>query len=349
MILGAVYAVISAATFAFNNASLRRGVISSTVFQALAITVPMGVPLFFLAALVTGQLSKILEFNSISLVCLSAAGIFHFVWGRYCGYRAIKAMGSNLAAPVQSANLVIALTLAIVLLDETMTALKILGLGLIIIGNVIAIPSKKQRDQLKTRVQPNQDKSERDSPSSIIRESGNSAATQTPEFKPNLTEGYTWALLSATGYGISPVLVRQGMDGMTGSALAAGFISYLAAGLFFCLFLIPRGRIQHVISMDRRAIPWFTYSGFFGFLAQMFRYLALSVAPVTVVAPIQRITGIFRIIFSSLLNPGHEVMNFRLIFGTMVSIAGAIALAMSVDLVTDWINLPTDLLNWQWP
>ena len=53
--LGVVLAALSAATFAFNNASARRGVLTGSVAQALAITVPIGVPMFLLAALTTGQ------------------------------------------------------------------------------------------------------------------------------------------------------------------------------------------------------------------------------------------------------------------------------------------------------
>ncbi len=54
--LGAFFAIISAATFGFNTATVRRGVLSGSVFQAIAITVPMGVPLFLVAALAAGQL-----------------------------------------------------------------------------------------------------------------------------------------------------------------------------------------------------------------------------------------------------------------------------------------------------
>ena len=46
--LGGLFALLSAATFALNQASARRGVLHGTVLQALCITVPMGVP-FFLA------------------------------------------------------------------------------------------------------------------------------------------------------------------------------------------------------------------------------------------------------------------------------------------------------------
>ena len=40
--LGAVFAVLSALSFAINNAAARRGVITGTAIQGMAITVPMG-------------------------------------------------------------------------------------------------------------------------------------------------------------------------------------------------------------------------------------------------------------------------------------------------------------------
>jgi len=57
--LGALLAFISAATFGFNNASVRRGVITGTVAQAIAITVPLGLPLFVIPLLLAGELSSI--------------------------------------------------------------------------------------------------------------------------------------------------------------------------------------------------------------------------------------------------------------------------------------------------
>ena len=46
--LGAVLAALSAASFGLNNAMTRRGVLTGSVGQALAIGVPIGVPMFFL-------------------------------------------------------------------------------------------------------------------------------------------------------------------------------------------------------------------------------------------------------------------------------------------------------------
>src|SRR5262245_60234299 len=96
-VLGVLLAALSAATFAFNNASARRGVLTGSVAQALAITVPIGVPIFFLAALATGALGALAAFSGEALGLLALAGVLHFVVGRYCKFREARAMGAPLA------------------------------------------------------------------------------------------------------------------------------------------------------------------------------------------------------------------------------------------------------------
>ena len=65
--LGGLLALCAAATFAFNNASVRRAVLTGSILQGMAITVPMGVPLFFFAALVTGNLATVFGFSPTAL------------------------------------------------------------------------------------------------------------------------------------------------------------------------------------------------------------------------------------------------------------------------------------------
>ena len=82
--LGGILGLLAAVTFAFNNASARRGVLTASVAQGMAITVPIGVPIFLIAALAAGSLPAIAELSSRSLLYLAGAGIIHFVFGRYC-------------------------------------------------------------------------------------------------------------------------------------------------------------------------------------------------------------------------------------------------------------------------
>ncbi len=168
--LGGLLAICSAATFAFNNASVRRGVLTGSVAQAMAITVPIGVPLFFLAALLTGRLGDVLAFSTQGYVALALAGILHFVWGRYCNYRATRAIGTNLVAPVQQFNLLVTLMLAIWLLGEELTVLKLLGIGLVLIGPSVTM---RERGGRRRSARSPTRRSRRSTPSARLRSSRN--------------------------------------------------------------------------------------------------------------------------------------------------------------------------------
>jgi drug/metabolite transporter (DMT)-like permease len=111
-VLGVFLALCSAATFALNNTFARRGVLTGSAVQALSISVPLGLPMFLLGALAMSSLHWLLDFSWRAYGFLALSGIVHFVWGRYFNYRAVKAIGSNLAGPLQESSVLIALALA---------------------------------------------------------------------------------------------------------------------------------------------------------------------------------------------------------------------------------------------
>jgi hypothetical protein len=80
--------------------------------------------------------------------------------------------------------------------------------------------------------------------------------------------------------------------------------------------------------------------------------MAMSIAPVTVISPINRLSILFRLYFSRLLNPRHEMFGSGIIVGTVVSLSGALALALTTDAVSDLVPLHdavVSLLHWHWP
>ena len=66
--LGGVLALLAAATFGFNAVAIRRGVLTGSVAQGLAITVPIAIPIFLIAVIFTGGLSLIADFSVYSIV-----------------------------------------------------------------------------------------------------------------------------------------------------------------------------------------------------------------------------------------------------------------------------------------
>jgi drug/metabolite transporter (DMT)-like permease len=340
LVLAGFLALLSAATFAFNNASLRRGVLTGTVWQAMFITVPLGLPVFFLAALLSGTLGSITEFSLNSVLLLSGAGVLHFIWGRYCNYRATQAIGTNLTAPIQQVNLIIVLGLAIVVLGETLTPLRVLGIILVLAGPYFAMRSDK-KPVAKTLVE------EAAAASEVDPETANKPAP----FVPKYAEGIIFSLLSATGYGTSPILIRLGLEGKGLSvSIAGGLIAYLASTAVFGLFLFWPGRVRHALAVNRESAKWFTISGVLVSFSQLFLFMAQSIAPVTVVSPIGRLSILFRLYFSRLLNPNHEVFGGQMITGTIISLLGALALSVSVDAVGSYLPAALQpVLQWHWP
>lgn len=107
-------------------------------------------------------------------------------------------------------------------------------------------------------------------------------------------------------------------------------ISYVAASVVLMIFtLLVPGQIRHVRSMDRAGVPWYLLSGVLVFLAQMMRFLALGLAPVTVVSPIQRLSLVARVIAGYFINRRHELLNAGVLAGVAVSLLGSAILGFA--------------------
>jgi drug/metabolite transporter (DMT)-like permease len=323
--LGVFLAALSAATFAFNNASARRGVLTGSVAQALAITVPIGVPIFLVAALATGALGTLMRFSGDAIALLALAGVLHFVVGRYGNFRAAQAIGANLSGPVIQLSVALTLALAVLVLREPLTPLRILGIALLVLAPLLM-----------------REASEMPAPTSAP-----------PKFVPRYAEGYAFALLAALVYGVTPFLIRLAViRGDLGSGIAGGLVSYAAATAAVALLLLLPGQWRHAREIKPESLKWFTYSGVSVSIAQMFIYMAYAVAPLSVVTPVLQLHHLLRLAFSRLLNPHHEIFGGRMILATVLSLLGAVALALDVEHVLAFVPLPESVAafaRWHWP
>ena len=344
--LGAFYALLCAAAFGFNNASARRGVITGTAVQGMAISVPLGVPLFVIAAFFAGQLGEFDQLTTTSILLLAGAGFVHFVWARYFNMLSLAAVGSNIAGPVQQFQLLLSLGLAIAWLGESMTPLKVIGILLIVSGPSFIINGRAATKRREAR------RLAQLSPADTIAVAqADAAAKADSAFKPRMMEGYVYAFLASLGFGLSPILVSAGLK-ESGLSLLGGLVSYIAATLVVAVCLMIPRNFKQLGTISRTALPWFTLAAVSVWVSHFFRYLALGIAPVTVVQPIQSTSLIFRMIFGYFINREHEVMDRYVIGGIILSFAGALALSISDEMVTQYFNLPdwlVPLAAWRWP
>ena len=338
--LGAIFAILSAASFALNNAAARRAVVTGTPTQGMALTVPIGVLAFLLVAALTGELTRLAAFPQSAIAWMTAVGLLHFLFGRYCNYRANQHAGANLTGPVIQLQVLVTLALAVVVLHEPCTALQVIGGTVMLAGSFI---TQSQRLSAPTAAKAAKAKSPLATEAHV---------PPAPKFVPRYAEGYLFALLAAFAYGTTPIMVRTALrHAGPSSAILGGVISYGAATAAIVLMLVfwtPLRR--NVMDLKRDNIPWFVYSGVFVAMAQGFLYSAVAVAPIMFVMPLMQLALVFRIIFAMWLNPEHEVFGWKVIAGSAISILGACTVSIDTDVILHTLGVEgalAGLLRWQ--
>src|SRR3546814_195813 len=251
----------------------------------MVVTLPMGAVVCWLGVFVSGSSQAIQSIPPQEIVLLSLAGVLHFVGGRYCNYRATKAMGAVLVGPVQQLGIFVTLLLAILLLGEVLTVLQAIGIVLILIAPLLALDMVILRKGLI----------------GVLRraESANSLPDEglgSARFIPRRKEGYIFAALSALAFGTSPLLISAGIDQQSGLAggLVASAIAYSAATLVLLFCLLVTSQLGEALAISSDALKWFTVTGLMVTVAQALVYMALAIAPVSVVIPIHRTSKIGR-------------------------------------------------------
>ena len=318
--LGAIFAILSAASFALNNATVRRGVVSGTPLQAMAINVPLGIVCFLPLAILTGELFRLPQFPKAAVAWMAGLGVLHFVIGRYCNIRANSVAGVNLTAPVVQLQVVVTMVLAVVVLHEPCTALQMIGGALILAGSLIT-----QRAPAKTAATDDK-------------------KPNLPLFAPRYLAGYLFASLAAVSYGTTPVMARFALE-HTGpsTGILGGLIAYVAATAVAALALFSAQIRRNVFALTRDNGRWFVLSGVLLAAAQGFFFAAVAVAPVMLVMPLLQLSLAFRMLFSTWLNPSHEVVGPLVFAGVVVSVLGALMVSVDTGLIVDALSIPEPL------
>jgi drug/metabolite transporter (DMT)-like permease len=342
-LLGILYAALGALTFALNNVTMRRGVVTGSVLQGMALTVPIGGLSFLVMTVAFGELGQLVVFPTVALSWLACQGVVHFVIGRYCNYKSNQLMGVNLTAPVIQLQVPFAMMLAVMTLHEKFTVLQAIGSALMLGGSFVTQGnarkgSKKAPAPLPMRISiptvPSQEQLAAREPK------------PKPAFEPRVFSGYIFGLAAAMCYGSSPLMVRQAFLHAPGASTAAGgFLAYTAATLFFSPILLKPGSWGDIKCMKRENLPWFLASAVLVAVSQAFVYASLAIAPLMVVTPILQLSLVFRLFLSQWINRDHEVMNAAVLIAAFTAVLGSILVALDTDELTTLLGLRPSLAD----
>src|SRR5437762_1868504 len=179
---------------------MRRGVVTGSVLQGMALTVPIGGLSFLVMTIAFGEVGQLVLFPLAAFAWLAGQGIVHFVIGRYCNYRSNQLMGVNLTAPVVQLQVPFAMLLAVVALHEKFTALQAIGSVLMLGGSFItqgnAGTTTRASAPLRMPILPSRQGLTTPEP------------MPKPAFRPRVLLGYVFGFGAAICYGRSPLLAR---------------------------------------------------------------------------------------------------------------------------------------------
>lgn len=298
MEIGLIFALLSAILFAASNVFLRRGVSGAGESNsAFLIAIFMGITIFSLMMFFTAEWDKVWSLSGQGWVLLGAAGIIHFVIGRYLAYISVRLIGANKAITITRSNMLYAVILGIILLNEQFTIP--LALGVVCLASGVTLVS--------------------------IERQGTDAKEQS-ETSTLLTKGVLYALIAGLCWGISGVPIKLGVAEI-GSSLAGAFVSFIPPSFIIAGLLLRRQQREELMKLPRSSLIYLVIAGALTSISQLCRYIALSYSPISLVQPLMSTNVIFLLFFSFLLNRHIEVFTIKVIIGIVVTVVGSVLLS----------------------
>lgn len=295
-------AILSSLAFAGSNVCTRRATLWVAPAHGVRLAALLGLVLFALLALLFGEAGHLFQLSWRAYLFFAGAGIVHFILGRSFGYFAFRAIGASRATVAASISPLVSVGIAVPLFGDTLTWPVAIAAFLVVIGPVLMAEGERRT---QNPVRP-------------------TVATITPS---QLRRGVLLALGAALFWGISPILVKAGLEQARYPILGT-FISYSTAALLLSSLLMHRQTRHQFFHMDPQGLKWFFLSGLSVSMAQFFRYLVLNQANVTVSVLLMQAGPLFVFGLTYLLNRSIESLNPYVIGGGVLVVIGTAILTL---------------------
>lgn len=263
-----------------------------------AVLTILAVNLVVLTPLVGAVYYPAYQVTTVSLVAFVAAGGFGTLLGRICGYTSIDRIGASRASPLLAGRAFVATILGVVVLDETLTAIHGIGIMLIVAGT-----------------------------SGLVWETAHENPDELPRGELFLSLGI--GVLAAIAFGVEPIFANWGFQEGTPAPVGA-VIKTLAATVGMAVYLHWRGDLPTVSDVNSAEMRWFVLAGVCNTLFILAYYVALAIAPVSLVVPIVVTNPLFVVVLGAVFMPDYlEHITPRLIAAAGLVVAGVVAVTVA--------------------
>jgi drug/metabolite transporter (DMT)-like permease len=307
MMFGAILGLLSAAGFGVTNVITRRAMLRVSANYIATLTVFTG-PIFFLAAAVlTGEIWKLLHFPWQAHAFLALSGIVHFAFGRSWGYRAMRLIGATRSNIVTSLNPIVTVLLAILILGETVSFTMLIGILCTLMSPLVLLKETVSSGGALSRA----------------GEHGKGLDRRT------LYKGIFYGIGAALFWGSSAILIKLGLEN-GGTPVAGTFIAYSSASLVIApSSFLNREHREEILGGDKTSIKDALYSGLTSNIAQLLRYMALGFGSAIVVSLMLRTMPLWSLLLSFLFMREYESFSRWVLLGNALLVVGAILVVFS--------------------
>lgn len=260
---------------------------------AAIISLSVNVAFFLILSFLTSQFvlikSEIFYFLIAGLLAPGMARIFY--------YKGIDKLGAGVSAPLIGIETLFAFILAVVLLEERITFLVIVGVCSICLGVLVVARGADSEQNFSNRL------------------IGNKRYLAFP-------------IIAAAFFGTSVFLRKLGLNNIPSPILGA---TITCTSSFVLLTLLFNRNItrRKLFSLNRRGVVFFLLSGGSTSLAWLSYFYALSIGKVVTVAPIINSNGVVTVFLSYLFLKKLEKINYKIVAGTFLVVVGVYLLTTS--------------------
>ncbi len=307
--MGVIWSLIMAACFGFSQLSIRKGLVNIAVDQGTFImivvsTILMLGPFFWLDGI-----SLTRNADWVGLAYFISAGLVHFVGGFTFMNLSISTIGAARTGSLIATTPLFATFLAAFALNELLNLPLIIGVVVVIVGVRLIASSKAPKSAQQTALQKQM------AAVGITAENVNIL---------NWAGTSTFGLLAAFSWGITPVLIKKGLETLP-SPVVGVTLSMAVAGVVYAIILGFRGRLMPTVSGIRQPGGlWQIAAGTLVGLGTLARWIALSFTTAAIVTTLSRGSLLITVgLGGKLLGNDLEPINKRVVWGAVLIVIGA--------------------------
>ena len=283
LMIGIVLALLSAVASGISVVLVRRNSASSTAFNVSLVITMVGMAILWPLAI---GLTNFAEITFAGFAFFALSGILSPGIIRLLYYQGLRKLGASVNSSIYAAYPLYSALLAVLILNETMSSLNVVGIFLILGGIVVADLS-------------------------ISSHNGHGGASW---------RNLMFPILAGITFGVSHIIRKYALN-LSDTPVLGVSIAYAFSFIPFGLMLISSGTARKSLSLKQN-VRWFWAAGIGQAAAWLLAFYAFSVEQVTIVTPLISIEPLFVVCFSFLFLKELEPVSPKLLISIALTVLG---------------------------